>query len=74
MSIFDEPRKETAEQIASLYSAMLSSKSLIDRLEGTQDADELDSILRNTKHLKTMISKEFWTTEDMSIFEQYIVG
>jgi|TARA_R110000822_G_C15257794_1_gene487943 hypothetical protein len=69
MNSFNE---QTPERIAQHYSAMLDSKTLIDSLEGTEDVDELATISRNVEHIKIMVVKEFWTDEDMSIFNKFL--
>ena len=58
----------TTEQIAKHYSAALDSVDLINGLMGQdfRTDDEADSISRNVEHLKIMVTKDFWTTEDMT--------
>lgn len=57
----------TAEQIAKHYSAAMDSVNLIngDKPEGMEDADWADTIARNKEHLKIMLAKDFWTTENL---------
>jgi len=58
----------STEEIAQHYSAMLDSVNLInsDKPED-MDADEwTDCLARNKEHLKLMVAKDFWTTEDMT--------
>ena len=57
----------TAEQIARHYSAALDSVNLIngDKPENTSDEDWADTIARNKEHLKIMLAKDFWTTENL---------
>jgi hypothetical protein len=61
-------KQPTAEQIAQHYSAAMDSVSLIngEKPEGTEDADWADTIARNKEHLKIMLAKDFWTTENLS--------
>ena len=61
----------TAEEIAKHYSAAMDSVNLIngDKPEGMEDADWADTIARNKEHLKIMLAKDFWTTEDLSPLE-----
>jgi hypothetical protein len=61
----------TAEQIAQHYSAAMDSVNLINggKLEGMEDADWADTIARNKEHLKIMLAKDFWTTEDLAPLE-----
>ena len=58
----------TAEQIAQHYSACMDSVNLINggKPEMMSDADWADCLTRNKEHLKLMIAKDFWTTEDLS--------
>ena len=58
----------TAEEIAKHYLAAMDSVNLIngDKLEGMEDADWADTIARNKEHLKIMLAKDFWTTEDLA--------
>ena len=58
----------TAEEVARHYSAAMDSVNLIngDKPEGMEDADWADTIARNKEHLKIMLAKDFWTTEDLA--------
>jgi hypothetical protein len=58
----------TAEQIAKHYSAAMDSVNLINgaKPERMEDAEWTDCIARNKEHLKIMLAKDFWTTEDLS--------
>jgi hypothetical protein len=55
------------QQIAKHYSAALDSVNLINagQPEGMDDADWADCLARNKEHLRIMIAKDFWTTEDL---------
>ncbi len=57
----------TPEQIAQHYSAAMDSVNLINagQPEGMDDADWADCLARNKEHLRIMIAKDFWTTEDL---------
>ena len=59
---------QTPEQIAKQYSAAMDSVNLINagKPEGMSDADWTDCLDRNREHLKIMLAKEFWTTEDLA--------
>jgi hypothetical protein len=59
--------KPTAEEIARHYSAAMDSVNLINggKPEGMEDADWADCVARNKEHLKIMLAKDFWTTEDL---------
>lgn len=58
----------TAEEIARHYSAAMDSVNLINagKPEGMEDADWEDTVARNKEHLRIMLAKDFWTTEDLS--------
>lgn len=59
--------KPTAEEIAQHYKAAMDSVNLINgsKPEGMEDADWADCLARNKEHLKIMLAKDFWTTEDL---------
>lgn len=58
----------TAQDIARHYNAMLDSVNLLNvgKPEVMDDAEWLDCVSRNVEHLKIMVAKDFWTTEDMT--------
>jgi hypothetical protein len=58
----------TAEQIAKHYSAALDSVNLINggKPEMMSDEDWADTLERNREHLRIMLAKDFWTTEDLA--------
>lgn len=58
----------TAEEIARHYSAAMDSVNLINagKPEGMEDAEWADCVARNKEHLKIMLAKDFWTTEDLT--------
>jgi hypothetical protein len=57
----------TAEQIAQHLSAAMDSVNLINagKPEGMEDAEWADCLSRNKEHLKIMLAKDFWTTENL---------
>ena len=57
----------TTEEIARHYSAAMDSVNLINagKPEGMDDAEWADCVARNKEHLKIMLAKDFWTTEDL---------
>lgn len=61
----------TAEEIARHYSAAMDSVNLIngEKPENTTDEEWADTIARNKEHLRIMLAKDFWTTEDLSPLE-----
>jgi hypothetical protein len=58
----------TPEQIAQHYSAAMDSVNLINggKPENMTDAEWADCLSRNKEHLKIMLAKDFWTTEDLT--------
>jgi hypothetical protein len=55
------------QQIAQHYSACMDSVNLINgtKPEKMTDEDWADCLSRNKEHLKIMLAKDFWTTEDL---------
>lgn len=64
----------TAEEIARHYSAAMDSVSLINagQPEGVTDQDWADTVARNQEHLRIMLSKPYWTNEDLTPLERAI--
>jgi hypothetical protein len=62
----------TAEQIAQHFNACMDSVNLINggKPEMMSDADWADCLSRNKEHLKIMLAKDFWTTEDLTPLQQ----
>jgi predicted Zn-dependent protease len=58
----------TQAQIAQNYKAALDSVALIQagKPEKMEDAEWQDCLARNKEHLKIMLAKDFWTTEDLT--------
>ena len=58
----------TAEEIQRHYSAAMDSVNLINggKPEGMSDEDWADTVARNKEHLRIMLAKDFWTTEDLA--------
>ena len=58
----------TVEEIQQHYVAMGHSVDLLNagQPEGMDDAEWADCVSRNVEHLKIMVAKDFWTTEDMT--------
>lgn len=58
----------TPEQIAQHYSAAMDSVNLINggKPESMTDAEWADCLSRNKEHLRIMLAKDFWTTEDLT--------
>jgi hypothetical protein len=62
----------TQEQIAQHLSAAMDSVNLIngDKPEGMDDAEWADCVSRNKEHLRIMLAKDFWTTENLEPLRQ----
>jgi len=62
----------TAEEIAQHYSAAIDSVNLINgtKPEMMTDVDWADCVSRNKEHLKIMLAKDFWTTENLTPLQQ----
>jgi len=58
----------TQEQIAQNYKAALDSVALINagKPEKMEDSEWADCLARNKEHLKIMLAKDFWTTENLT--------
>ena len=59
---------QTPAQIAQHYKAAMDSVNLINggKPESMTDADWADCLSRNKEHLKIMLDKDYWTTEDLA--------
>ena len=57
-----------AQQIAQHYKAAMDSVNLINagQPEGMTAEDWADTLARNKEHLKIMLAKDYWTTEDLT--------
>jgi hypothetical protein len=62
----------TPEDIARHYSAAMDSVNLINggKPEGMTDEDWADCLERNKEHLRIMLAKDYWTTEDLTPLQQ----
>jgi hypothetical protein len=58
----------TPTEIAQHYKAAMDSVNLIngEKPEMMSDEDWADCLARNKEHLKIMLAKDFWTTEDLT--------
>ena len=71
---------ETAAQIAQHYTAMGHSVGLIHGvIDGTQYVDEHadeknDAVSRNVEHLELMLTRDYWTDQDMTAVDAAIVA
>ena len=71
---------ETAAEILQHYTAMGHSVNLINAvIAGTQMVDESadeknDCVSRNVEHLELMLTRNYWTDEDMTDVDAAIVA
>lgn len=63
----------TSEEIARHYSAMLDSVTLINSLVPTTDADDLDTLDRNLRHLEHMLLNDWWDGYDLAPINAAII-
>jgi hypothetical protein len=62
----------TAEEIQKHYDAALDSVNFINELNAGQHDERMtaeekaDAIQRNKAHLEIMVTKDFWTTQDLA--------
>jgi len=56
------------EQIAKHYAACMDSVNLINagKPENTPDEEWADTVERNKEHLRIMLAKDFWTSENLA--------
>jgi hypothetical protein len=62
----------TQEQIARHLSAAMDSVNLIngDKPEDMTDEDWADCVSRNKEHLRIMLAKDYWTSENLEPLRQ----
>lgn len=56
----------TPEELAQHYSAMMDSVNLINALVPTQDAEALNTLNRNVRHLEQMLVHDWWGGYDLA--------
>lgn len=66
----------TAAEIAQHYKAAGDSVTVIDNLVALSERDDeqVDEVRRNVDHLKIMVAKDYWTTEDLAPFNAAITA
>ena len=67
----------TKDEIAQAYKAAMDSVNLINQMiaDGlTVDQEDRDTIGRNVEHLRIMLGKDYWTTEDLTPFNEAITA
>jgi len=65
---------QTPEQIAQHYKAAMDSVNVINagKPNSMSDIEWTDFLSRNKEHLQIMVAKDFWTTEDLTPFNEAI--
>ena len=66
--MIETTNQPTAEEIAKHYSACMDSVNLINagKPERMTSEDWADCLVRNKEHLKIMITRDYWTTENLT--------
>lgn len=56
------------EEVAMHYKAAMDSVNLINALvaQGDLDAEQLDTLDRNVRHLEIILTRPYWTDEDLT--------
>lgn len=69
-----EAKVYTPEEIAKQYRNTMDSVNLINGVKPIymSDADWVGAVKRNKEHIKIMIAKDYWTTEDLTPFEDAV--
>ena len=66
----------TPEKIAVNYNSALDSVTLINELMALDSRDDAQTatVARNVEHLELMVAKDYWTTEDLTPFNDAIAA
>ena len=66
----------TADEIAGHYSAAMDSVNLINALmaQDSRTTEEQARVARNVEHLQLIVAKDYWTTEDLTPFNNAITA
>ena len=66
----------TADEIAGHYSAAMDSVNLINALmaQDSRTTEEQETVARNVEHLQLMVARDYWTTEDLTPFNNAIAA
>ena len=66
--------KNTPEQIVQHYSAAMDSVNLINALaaQPTMNQNDHDTMRRNKEHLEIMLTRDYWTIEDLTPFRNAV--
>lgn len=66
---------ETPEQIAKHYSAAMDSVNLVNVLKAKPSLNESETkrLQANISHLRIMLTRTFWTTEDLTPLQNAVI-
>ena len=66
----------TADEIAGHYSAAMDSVNLINALmaQDSRTTEEQATVARNVEHLQLIVAQDYWTTEDLTPFNNAITA
>ena len=68
------------ENIAKDYSGMLDCAFVIDAIQGRENGEfallirenkEETHVEKNIKHIEIMLTRDYWTDEDLTVFDKY---
>jgi hypothetical protein len=70
------PPEPNAAEIAQNYKAAMDSVDLINELvaKDSLDAEDLDTLDRNVRHLEIMLGRDYWTDEDLTPFSDAVAA
>jgi hypothetical protein len=70
------PPEPNAAEIAQHYKAAMDSVDLINELvaKDSLDAEDLDTLDRNVRHLEIMLGRDYWTDEDLTPFSDAVAA
>jgi len=66
----------TEDEVQQNYNAAMDSVNLINagKPEEMDQAEWDDTVARNVEHLKIMVAKDYWTTQDLAPLNDAIAG
>ena len=72
----EDSRTLSPERIARKYAASLDSVDLINRFMAldSRTQRQVNRVLKNHDHLKTLVSEDYWTTEDLTPLNEAIAA
>ena len=66
----------TEDEVQQNYNAAMDSVNLIDagKPDEMDQAEWDETVARNVEHLKIMVAKDYWTTQDLTPLNEAIAG